>query len=220
MAVQNALLTILPQGVWHLRGFLPRAEQERLRDDLRDVVRAAPLFTPVKPYGSAFRYKVTNCGEFGWTSEEVAGYRFIRRHPKGQEWPPIPQSVLDAGARAALEAGFTHYSPNSCLLSFYEPGLGGNGPQRENTLGEDESVPVVMLGLGASCELGIGGLDFKDPLQHIDFNSGDALLLAGPGRGLYNEIRSVTAGCDLLANGGLLLTTLRYVMFDSRRRRG
>lgn len=217
MAVQNALLTILPQGVWLLRGFLTRAEQEAIRDELRDVARQAPFFVPTMPYdGTPFKVSITNAGEFGWVADREHGFRYSKRHPDGQAWPPIPPRVLDASARAARAAGFMNYRPNVCLLNLYAPGTGSLGRHRDDTRGEDRNAPIVTLSLGASCEVGVGGLDAKDDYTYVDFNSGDVMVLGGVGRLIYHEIRNVTAGSDLLAKGGRISATLRRAMFESR----
>src|SRR5579863_7262037 len=83
-------IEIIP-GLVHYPAYLGRAAQEKLRDALRDVVRAAPLFQPYMPRtAKPFSVKMTNCGKLGWVADE-RGYRYQETHPvTGAPWPPIP----------------------------------------------------------------------------------------------------------------------------------
>lgn len=216
MAVQNALLTVPPQGVWFLREFLRRDEQEAIREELRAVVKAAPLYTPTRPYGAPYLFRVTNCGEYGWTSEQVAGVHLTRRHPKGREWPPIPPAMLEAAQRAADVAGCADFAPNSCLISVFRPGVESDGPARADTNFEEPGSRIVSLSLGSSYELGVGG---KESLERVAYHSGDALaLLPDDDRPLYTEVRELKPGCDLLDSGVTIVATFRRVTLSGRRR--
>ena len=63
-------ITLAPGLVYH-PGHLSRAEQEALLHDLRDVVSAAPLFTPRMPRtGKPFSVRMSNCGLLGWVADE------------------------------------------------------------------------------------------------------------------------------------------------------
>ena len=89
----SASVEIAP-GAVHYPGYLDRAAQEALRDDLREIVRAAPLFQPRMPRtGKAFSVRMTNCGPLGWVSDE-RGYRYQPQHPDtGAPWPAMPEIV-------------------------------------------------------------------------------------------------------------------------------
>jgi alkylated DNA repair protein (DNA oxidative demethylase) len=67
--------------------------QAALVEDLRRVVAAAPLFTPVTARGQPMSVRMTSCGALGWVSDR-RGYRYEPRHPSGAPWPPIPEAVL------------------------------------------------------------------------------------------------------------------------------
>src|ERR1700688_3651199 len=86
-------------GVRLVSGFLDRAQQEALIVVLREVVRQAPLFTPVMPgTGKPFTVRMTNCGPLGWMSDG-RGYRYQPTHPlTGQPWPPMPDILTRAWA--------------------------------------------------------------------------------------------------------------------------
>src|SRR5262245_60871810 len=47
--------------------YLDRTAQERLLDEVREIVRQAPLYPPRMPRtGSPFSVRMTNCGPLGW----------------------------------------------------------------------------------------------------------------------------------------------------------
>jgi alkylated DNA repair protein (DNA oxidative demethylase) len=59
-------ITLAP-GLVYYPDYLDRPAQERLLADLREVVSAAPLFTPRMPRsGKPFSVRMTNCGALGW----------------------------------------------------------------------------------------------------------------------------------------------------------
>lgn len=226
MGVQPRLFTVLPQGVWILRGFVSRADQERMREEIREVARLAPFYTPQMPYGGNFNLKITNAGLYGWTSD-ANGMRYTRTQPRrvinggqdnfeGRPWPGIPAGIMMASRLAAHEAGFTRYEPNVCLFNYYERGKGSLGRHRDDTRGEDFNTPIVTISLGDGCELGIGGLEYENDCQFVDFNSGDVLVLGNVGRLLYHQIRNVSGNSDLLSKGGRISATLRRATFESR----
>ena len=60
-------------GVRHYPGFLDRAGQEALRDEIRAVLAAAPPFVPRMPKtGKPFSVRMSNCGPLGWVSDDEA----------------------------------------------------------------------------------------------------------------------------------------------------
>ena len=82
-----------------LSGHLDREAQTALLAALRDVFKAAPLFTPRMPKsGRPFTVRMSNCGPLGWISDE-SGYRYQPTHPDtGQPWPPMPEPLIGYGA--------------------------------------------------------------------------------------------------------------------------
>ena len=89
----RAAIAIAP-GVDHFPGFLDRAAQEALRDEIAAVLREAPLFRPRMPRtGKPFSVEMSNCGPLGWVSDE-AGYRYQPVHPEtGRPWPAMPAAA-------------------------------------------------------------------------------------------------------------------------------
>ena len=197
----------LAPGVTYSPGYLDRAAQETLLSRIREVVRAAPLFTPRMPRtGKPFSVRMTNCGPLGWVSDE-AGYRYQPVHPgTGEPWPPMPDILQNAWT--ALSE-YPH-PPEACLINFYESGARMGLHQDKDE--REFAAPVVSLSLGDTALFRFGGLDRRDPTRSIRLHSGDAIVFGGPARLIFHGIdRLLPGSSDLLPQGGRLNLTLRRV---------
>ncbi|MDF2813181.1 MAG: alkylated repair dioxygenase [Microvirga sp.] len=199
-------LTLAP-GVTYYPDYLDRPAQEDLLAAIREITRAAPLYTPRMPKtGKPFSVRMTNCGPLGWVSDET-GYRYQPTHPEtGAPWPEMP-----ARLRAAWDALSDYpHPPDACLVNFYEPGARMGLHQDKDE--EEFAAPVVSLSLGDTALFRYGGLDRKDPTRSIRLRSGDAIVFGGPARLIHHGIDRLIAGSsDLLPQGGRLNLTLRKV---------
>jgi alkylated DNA repair protein (DNA oxidative demethylase) len=110
-------MLVLPKGVRHIPGHLDRDEQASLVEDIRTVVRQAPLYRPEMPRsGKPFSVRMTNCGTLGWVADK-AGYRYQDSHPvTGAPWPQIPDKLLSIWTDLTGESR----PPQACLINFYD----------------------------------------------------------------------------------------------------
>ncbi|MCO5161450.1 MAG: alpha-ketoglutarate-dependent dioxygenase AlkB [Mesorhizobium sp.] len=198
----------LPDGFRHLPGALDVAEQRALVEDIRAVVRAAPLYTPEMPRtGKPMSVRMTNCGALGWVTDRERGYRYQPTHPvTGKPWPPIPQRLL-ALWRGVSEVAF---EPEACLVNFYDDTarMGLHQDRDEQAL----SAPVVSVSLGDTCLFRIGGTARNDPTQSFRLASGDVVVLGGASRLAFHGVDRIYPGTSpLLKSGGRINLTLRRV---------
>ena len=188
-------------------GLLDRAAQEALVAALREVVREAPLFTPVMPRtGKPFSVRMTNCGPLGWVSDR-AGYRYQPTHPEtGRPWPAMPAALLDLWDAVT---GYPH-PPEACLVNFYEAAAKmGLHQDRDEA---DFAAPLLSISLGDSCRFRLGGVERSDRTRSFVLASGDVLVLGGPARLAFHGVDRILAGTStLLAGGGRINLTLRRV---------
>lgn len=196
-----------PAGLTLLPGRLDRCAQQALIEDLRAVVRAAPLFTPVMPRtGKPFSVRMTNCGPLGWVSDR-AGYRYQATHPvTGRPWPAMPAAVL------ALWEEITGYAapPEACLVNFY--GAQAKMGLHQDRDEEDFEAPLLSVSLGDTARFRLGGVERGDPTRSFPLASGDVMMLAGPLRLAHHGIDRIVPGTStLLAEGGRINLTLRRV---------
>jgi DNA oxidative demethylase len=198
--------TLAPGLVLH-RGWFDRPAQEALVDELRGVIRAAPLFMPVMPKtGTPFSVRMTNCGPLGWVSD-IGGYRYQPLHPgTGAPWPAMPEALLRTWDSLS---DFLH-PPEACLVNWYE-GKAKMGLHQDRDE-QEFSAPVLSVSLGDTCLFRFGGLKRSDPTQSVKLESGDVLLIGGASRLCFHGVDRMMAGSsDLLPKGGRINLTLRRV---------
>lgn len=200
-----------PRKPREIRGFLlfeglidPDA-QDAMVTDIRSVVSAAPLFSPVTAWGKPMRVRMTSAGKYGWYSDR-RGYRYESRHPMGQNWPPIPESVLGIWRQVAG----TSRLPDCCLVNFYDNAARmGMHQDRDEA---DFGFPVVSISLGDDALFRIGNLTRGGRTESLWLRSGDVLVMGGDARLSFHGVDRIAAGTStLLANGGRINLTLRVV---------
>lgn len=188
---------------------LETARQAVLLEQVRAVVRAAPLMRPVTPGGRRMSVRMSAAGRFGWVTDR-RGYRYADRHPEGMDWPPIPPLALEVWRAVAGGAR----DPECCLVNFY--GEGARMGLHQDRDEEDFAAPVVSVSLGETCVFRMGGTRRKDPTRSFRLASGDLVVLGGEARLAYHGVDRIIAGTsdlldDWLPAGGRINLTLRRV---------
>ncbi|MEO3387125.1 alpha-ketoglutarate-dependent dioxygenase AlkB [Mesorhizobium sp. CAU 1741] len=201
-------MQVLPRGVRHVPGFLDADAQRALVEDIRDVVRQAPLYVPAMPRtGKPMSVRMTNCGALGWVTDKERGYRYQPTHPATQApWPAIPASLLQ------LWDQFSQYPapPEACLVNFYEASAKMGLHQDRDEQAFD--APVVSISLGDTCLFRVGGTKRTDPTVSFKLGSGDLVVLGGEGRLAFHGVDRIYPGTSaLLKSGGRINLTLRRV---------
>ncbi len=187
------------------RARLDPGAQQRLLEQVRDVVAAAPLFTPETRGGKAMSVRMTSAGKYGWFSDR-SGYRYLPQHPSGSPWPEIPAVALDLW-RDLVDA---RRLPDCCLINFYDrPARMGLHQDADEA---DFSWPVLSVSLGDSALFRVGGVNRRDPTASTWLESGDVVLFGGAARRAYHGIDRIRFGTSaLLRNHGRINLTLRVV---------
>jgi DNA oxidative demethylase len=202
----HATVAIAP-GVDYFPGFLDRAAQEALTDDVQAILAEAPLFRPRMPRtGKPFSVRMSNCGPLGWVSDE-GGYRYQPAHPvTGRPWPAMPARLLAAWATIAPGAP----PPEACLINFYDTNARMGLHQDRDE--EELAAPVVSLSLGDTALFRVGGLERGAATRSFRLASGDAMSLAGQGRLAFHGVDRIVVGSStLVPQGGRINLTLRRV---------
>ncbi|MDW4549217.1 alpha-ketoglutarate-dependent dioxygenase AlkB [Defluviimonas sp. D31] len=186
-------------------GYLDAVEQAALVGDIRAVVAAAPLFSPLTPWGKPMSVRMTSAGKYGWYSDRK-GYRYAPRHPDGIDWPPIPGRVL-AIWRHLVSA---ERDPDCCLVNFY--GAKARMGLHQDRDEADFRWPVLSISLGDDARFRIGGTTRGGSTESVWLRSGDVLVLGGEARLAYHGVDRIAPGTStLLPNGGRINLTLRVV---------
>lgn len=197
----------LAPGLRYLPGYFGRAEQEVLRDTLREALRQAPLFTPRMPRtGKPFSVRMSNLGPLGWVSDS-GGYRYQPAHPAtGAPWPAMPEMLTACWRDVAPDAP----PPEACLVNFYEPGARMGLHQDRDE--QDFTAPVVSVSLGDTALFRFGGTSRSAPTRSVRLASGDVIVMGGASRLCFHGIDRIQAqSSTLLPQGGRINLTLRRV---------
>lgn len=188
-----------------LKSYLDQAAQAELIAALRPVLKAAPPFFPQTPSGKAMSVRMTSAGRLGWYSDK-AGYRYVPQHPKGGDWPPIPEPVL----RIWHDVTGLERVPDSCLINYY--GEGARMGLHQDKDEADFSWPVVSVSLGDDGLFRIGNPTRGGKTESVWLSSGDVVVMGGPARLSYHGVDRIRfKSSRLLPKGGRLNLTLRVV---------
>jgi len=195
----------------NLRGFLVYKslisiqQQVEILNDIRSGLPQAPMFTPMTPWGKPMSVQMSSAGKYGWCSDE-RGYRYERKHPNGNTWPQIPQSIL----KIWQDVSHCDRDPNCCLINLYKENA-RMGLHQDNDE-QDYTCPVVSISLGDDALFRFGGVNRKDKTESIWLSSGDVIVMGGDARLAYHGIDRLRFGSSsLLKNTGRLNLTLRVV---------
>ena len=187
------------------KNYLDSTQQQQLLCELRKVVCQAPLFRPYTPYGKPMSVKMTSAGRYGWFSDQN-GYCYIRKHPSGQNWPDIPESILYVWSKLVG----VKRKPDCCLINFYEKDAKmGMHQDRDEA---DFSWPVLSVSLGDECLFRMGHSTKGGSTESHWLQSGDVVLMSGDARLKYHGVDRIRFGSSrLLSKGGRINLTLRVV---------
>jgi len=197
---------MLCPGAVMLRRFAQKYETE-LFAGLKEVTAKAPFRHMVTPGGFRMSVAMTNCGAFGWITDET-GYRYDRVDPEtNATWPEMPDCFLKLASSAATEVGFDEFLPDACLINRYEPGSKLSLHQDKNE--RDFEQPIVSVSLGVSATFLFGGSRRNDETERIPVEHGDVIVWGGPARLRYHGVMALKEGFHPLAGGRRFNLTFR-----------
>ncbi|WP_170426242.1 alpha-ketoglutarate-dependent dioxygenase AlkB family protein [Ruegeria arenilitoris] len=194
---------LLLRGFDIRKAYLDGAAQTRLIEDLRPILKSAPLFRPVTPSGKEMSVRMTSAGALGWVTDK-GGYRYQAQHPKGMEWPEIPDTILNIWRNLASP----DRDPDCCLINYYAEGARMGLHQDKDEA--DFSWPVLSISLGDDALFRIGNETRGGKTESIWLSSGDVVIMGGPARLTYHGVDRIRFGSSkLLPKGGRINLTLR-----------
>lgn len=199
----------LGSGAVVLRRFA-RDTETALIAAIQAIVAQAPLRHMITPGGYRMSVAMTSCGQVGWVSDR-SGYRYDPIDPlTGRAWPALPAALLDIARRAAANAGFENFSPDTCLINCYEPGTRLALHQDRNE--RDASAPIVSVSLGLPAVFLFGGMQRSDRPQRYRLEHGDVAVWGGPARFAFHGIAPLADGHHALLGNKRINVTFRKAL--------
>ena len=181
----------LGDGALLLRGFAA-AEAKSLVAALRKIEAKAPFRHMMTPGGFTMSVAMTNAGRAGWVTDRT-GYRYDAQDPEsGKKWPAMPDLFAALAARAADQAGFKNFAPDSCLINRYEPDSQLSLHQDKNE--RDYAAPIVSVSLGLPAIFLWGGPRRADRPQRLKLESGDVVVWGGKTRLYFHGVAKLAVG--------------------------
>ncbi|MFT8367081.1 MAG: DNA oxidative demethylase AlkB [Gluconobacter cerinus] len=180
--------TELGTGAVWLPGFVDSVADQLLQH-IHSLSQISPFRFMMTPGGRSMSVAMTSCGACGWYTDK-RGYRYVRHDPMtGQYWPDMPDIFRHIAVAAAQEAGFSNFTPVSCLLNRYEPGAKMGLHQDRDE--DDLASPIVSVSLGVPARFAFGGLQKTDPVRRFDVRHGDVMVWGGPSRLAWHGVSPV-----------------------------
>lgn len=199
----------LGDGALLLRGFAA-AEAKALIAALRKIEAKAPFRHMVTPGGFTMSVAMTNAGRAGWVTDRT-GYRYDAKDPEsGKRWPALPEAFAALAARAADQAGFKNFAPDSCLINRYEPGSQLSLHQDKNE--RDYAAPIVSVSLGLPAIFLWGGPRRADRPQRVRLESGDVVVWGGKTRLYFHGVAKLADGEHPLTGRARINLTFRKAL--------
>ncbi|HUQ50896.1 MAG TPA: DNA oxidative demethylase AlkB [Gammaproteobacteria bacterium] len=196
----------LAPGACVLRG-LALADEAELEGTLDAVAQQAPFRQMITPGGFRMSVAMTNCGPYGWVSDEH-GYRYAALDPvTGRPWPALPPVLAALADRAAALAGYAGFAPDACLVNRYEPGARLTLHQDKDE--RDFSQPIVSVSLGVPATFLFGGAKRKERVARISLEHGDVVVFGGPSRLRYHGVSPLKPAHHPFAGQARINLTLR-----------
>lgn len=156
------------------------------------VAAKNPFHHRITPGGHRMSVAMTNCGDFGWSTDS-RGYRYSERdNLTGRQWPTMPEQFKALATACAAEAGFTDFYPDACLINRYEPGAKLTLHQDKDE--QDLKQPIVSVSLGLPAIFQFGGFLRSDATQRVLLEHGDIVVWGGPSRLRFHGILPLKPG--------------------------
>lgn len=162
-----------------------------LLEPIEKIVNTSPFRKMMTPMGYYTNIALTNCGKFGWTSDNN-GYRYSQIDPlNNQAWPNMPDSFRKLAKEAAQIAGYENFEPDACLINQYIIGskLGSHQDKNEKNF----SQPIVSVSIGLTAIFQIFGQQRGGTPINYQLQDGDIMVWGKSARLVYHGVKALTA---------------------------
>lgn len=180
---------------------------DNLLAEIARIDAASPFRHMITPGGWPMSVALTNCGEWGWTTNQQ-GYCYSRLDPNNRKtWPDMPEIFKKIAYDATKNFGIGEFIPDACLINRYVPGAKLSLHQDKNE--KDFSAPIVSISLGMTALFLFGGKNRSDKTAKFELRHGDVAVWGGGDRLRYHGIMPIKSKPHFLLGNQRINFTLR-----------
>jgi DNA alkylation damage repair protein AlkB len=211
-AREREIVTIADGATW-LKHCLSLGEQRALVAECRAIMDGpAGGYVPTVRGGGKMHVRMTCLGRH-WNALTYK-YESTRADHDNAPVAPVPEKWIALASRIASEAGFA-FAPDLCIMNGFDADgrMGLHQDKDEGRESIEAGLPVVSLSLGDTARFLFGGLRWRDPIESVLLESGDAFVFGGPARLRYHGVSRIlplVPAPDLQFAGRLNLTFRQY----------
>jgi alkylated DNA repair protein (DNA oxidative demethylase) len=196
----------LAAGAYWLRGFVLPEAYALCAMLIAHFNNHAPQ-QMMTPMGYHMSVRTTSVGTFGWVSTKQ-GYGYAAKNSlTNQHWPVMPELFLTLAQRAAKQAGYINFKPDTCLINVYEIGDKMGLHQDKNEA--DFSQPIVSVSLGLPATFQFGGLTRAAKALKVPLSHGDVVVWGAESRLYYHGVLPLKSGAHPLLGHRRINLTFR-----------
>ena len=162
-----------------------------LLSEVDRIIIESPFRKMLTPNGHYTNVAFTNCGSYGWTSDQHK-YQYSQFDPlNNQPWQPMPEQFKSLANSAALTAGFKDFEPDACLINQYFVGTKLGSHQDKNE--QDFLQPIVSVSIGLTATFQIFGNERSGKLLDYQLHDGDVMVWGNSARLVYHGVKALAS---------------------------
>lgn len=158
-----------------------REDDQFLFQHIQQVAELRPFQHRITPGGYRMSVAMTHCGLHGGYPESTPAQRIA-----------LPDDLRRYAIRAAAEAGFAGFRPDSCLFNRYA--VDSKLTLHQDKDEKDLRQPIVSVSLGLPAVFQFGGFEREAAVRRVLLEHGDIVVWGGKSRLCYHGILPLKPG--------------------------
>jgi len=160
-----------------------------LLEKVSSIIAISPFRKMMTPNGHKTGIALTNCGDYGWTSD-IQGYRYSPIDPEtNKPWQAMPDIFKNLAQKSSQAAGYRNFEPDACLMNQYPVGSKLNSHQDKNE--KNFLNPIVSVSIGLSAVFQVFGKERGGKPLNVTVYDGDVMVWGGKSRLAYHGINTI-----------------------------
>jgi len=161
---------------FHIVKNYAESQKSVVMEEINSIVEKAPPYNARAGEFGRIKYKMTNCGKYGWLSTE--GYTKINPMT-GRRWPQVPPTIGQLMVKVGQKF-YPGFRLETVLINFYENSM--NNPEKpilgfhQDTSERNKKAPIISISFGQGTFLIGGKVDAAGKLSAAELKKLDKTL--------------------------------------------